>query len=266
MNALFHLVISTIALMLFNTNVLESQTTDEKISVNSIIEKTSDLNSDRHNEPANSDLAVSEDKLQNFLDDLGKPLLNSNDRKPQDSAEGDSFQEYSFAGAAAVDYYGFSVASAGDVNADGFDDIIVGAPFNDAGGTDAGRAYIYFGSYVIDYTADVILTGNIAGGRLGYSVSSAGDVNNDGYADVIAGATGLSANTGCAYIYYGGSNMNNVADVTLSGQSAGEQFGYSVSNAGDVNGDGLFRYNYWRIRLRGIYGKSLRILRLSNHG
>lgn len=238
MNAIFHLVISTTALMLFQISALKSQTANEDISLNSITENTSNLNAKKHNEPVINNLAVSEDKLQNFLDDLGKPLLNNNDRKPQDSAEGDSFQEYSFTGAATVDYYGFTVASAGDVNADGFDDIIVGAPFNDAGGPDAGRAYIYFGSYVIDYTADVILTGIIAGGRLGYSVSSAGDVNNDGYADVIAGATGISANTGGAYIYYGGSNMNNVADVTLSGQSAGEQFGYSVSNAGDVNGDG----------------------------
>ena len=239
MNALFHLVICTTALILFNTNALESQTANEKISVNSITWKTSDLNNNKRNETVINNLGVSEDKLQNYLDELGKPLLNSNDRKPQDSAEGDAFQEYSFTGAAAVDYYGFSVASAGDVNADGFDDIIVGAPFNDAGGTDAGRAYIYFGSYVIDYTADVILTGIIAGSRLGYSVSSAGDVNNDGYADVIAGASGISSNTGGAYIYYGGSSMNNVADVTLSGQSAGEQFGYSVSHAGDVNGDGF---------------------------
>ena len=57
-----------------------------------------------------------------------------------------------------------------------------------AGGTDAGRAYIYFGGASMDNTADVILTGAAAGDYFGYSVSTAGDVNGDGYADVIVGA------------------------------------------------------------------------------
>ena len=178
-------------------------------------------------------------QIKKFLDEKGLPLINSANTNRTDSAEGDSFQEYSFTGAAAIDYYGFAVASAGDVNADGFSDIIVGAPFNDAGGTDAGRVYIYHGSSVIDYSADVIITGNISGGKLGYSVSSAGDVNNDGYADVIAGAIGVASNTGNANVYYGGSSMNNVADVILSGLTTGELFGYSVATAGDVNGDGF---------------------------
>lgn len=238
MNAFIHFIIFITALMLFQTSALVSQTDIGKVSVNSPSENTSDTYSSKRSEPVIRIEDASQNKLKSFLDEFGKPLLSSNDKKPLDSAEGDGFQEYSFTGAAASDYYGFSVASAGDVNGDGFDDIIVGAPFNDAGGTDAGRTYIYFGSYVIDYTADVILTGNIAGGKLGYSVSSAGDVNNDGYADVIAGAPGISSNTGGAYVYYGGSSMNNVADVSLSGQSAGEQFGYSVSHTGDVNGDG----------------------------
>lgn len=186
----------------------------------------------------NSTELLPDQQIKNFLDEKGLPLVNSANSNKTDSAEGDSFQEYSFTGAAAVDYYGFAVASAGDVNADGFSDIMVGAPFNDAGGTDAGRVYIYFGNSVIDYWADVIITGNISGGKLGYSVSSAGDVNNDGFADVIAGAIGLTSNTGGANIYYGGSSMNNVADVVLPGQSAGELFGYSVAHAGDVNGDG----------------------------
>ena len=91
-------------------------------------------------------------------------------------------------GAAAGDHFGFSVSTAGDVNGDGYSDVIVGAHHNDAGGTYAGRAYIYFGGASMDNTADVILTGAAAGDYFGCSVSTAGDVNGDGYSDVIVGA------------------------------------------------------------------------------
>ncbi|HSW55228.1 MAG TPA: integrin alpha, partial [Ignavibacteriaceae bacterium] len=144
-------------------------------------------------------------------------------------------------GAAAGDWFGSSVSTAGDVNGDGYSDVIVGAPFNDAGGTSAGRAYIYFGGANMDSTADVILTGAAAGDYFGYSVSTAGDVNGDGYSDVIVGAYGNDAggsNAGRAYIYFGGANMDSTADVILTGAAAGDWFGYSVSTAGDVNGDG----------------------------
>jgi hypothetical protein len=147
-----------------------------------------------------------------------------------------------FTGAAAGDRFSNSVSNAGDVNGDGFSDIIVGAPQNDAGGSNAGRAYIYFGGGGIDKTADVILTGVSVNNEFGFSVSSAGDVNGDGYDDVIVGAyrngTG-GANAGRAYIYYGGSVMNNTIDVTLTGAAAGDYFGYAVSTAGDVNADGF---------------------------
>ena len=204
-------------------------------------DKNSDLLTMPYNPPGNTNGTelLPDQQIKNFLDEKGLPLINSANNNKTDSVEGDSFQEYSFTGVAAIDYYGFAVASAGDVNADGFSDIIIGAPFNDAGGTDAGRVYIYYGSHVIDYSADVIITGNTSGGKLGYSVSSAGDVNNDGYADVIAGAIGIASNTGGANIYYGGSSMNNVADVILGGLATGELFGYSVATAGDVNGDGF---------------------------
>ncbi len=143
-------------------------------------------------------------------------------------------------GAAAADNFGNSVFTAGDVNGDGYSDVIVGAPFNDAGGTDAGRAYIYFGGSSMDNTADLILTGSAGGDNFGYSVSTAGDVNEDGYADVIVGAPGNDAggsNTGRAYIYFGGAGMDNIADLIMTGAAAGDVFGYSVSTAGDVNGD-----------------------------
>ena len=68
--------------------------------------------------------------------------------------------------------------------------------------------------------ADVIMTGEATDNNFGCSVSTAGDVNGDGYADVIVGASGYSSYTGRAYIYYGGASMNNVADVTMTGEAA----------------------------------------------
>ena len=144
-----------------------------------------------------------------------------------------------FNGLNAGDQFGQSVSSAGDVNGDGYDDLIVGAPNYDNGAsTDAGRAYIYFGGTIINNTPDVILTGEATSNYFGSSVSTAGDVNGDGYSDVIVGAYGNNGNTGKSYVYFGGSTMNNIADVTMTGEAVGNYFGGSVSTAGDVNRDG----------------------------
>jgi len=85
--------------------------------------------------------------------------------------------------------------------------------------------------------ADVTMTGETTNNVFGYSVSEAGDVNGDGFADVYVGAYGFSSSKGRAYLYYGGYSMNNVVDVTFTGQIS-NYFGSSVSSAGDVNGDG----------------------------
>jgi len=171
-------------------------------------------------------------------------LTNENGQKIAigEDPEGDAMQERFFTGFAASDQFGYSVSSAGDVNGDGYKDIIIGAPFNDAGGTNTGRAYIYFGGSIINSGVDLILTGLAAGDQFGFTVSTAGDVNGDGYSDVIVGAPlndAIGSNAGRAYVYFGGSIMNNTADVILSGAAANDQFGTSVSFAGDFNGDGF---------------------------
>ncbi|MCP4710839.1 MAG: hypothetical protein GY869_19635, partial [Planctomycetes bacterium] len=143
--------------------------------------------------------------------------------------------------------FGYCVAKAGDVNNDGFDDVIIGAyRYN----RDTGRSYIYYGDVSMDNTADVTLDGEGIYNFFGYSVSGAGDVNNDGYDDVIVGAYGYNNLIGRSYIYYGGAAMDNTADVTLDGEGPGNHFGISVSGAGDVNNDGYddvivgaWRYN-----------------------
>ncbi len=147
----------------------------------------------------------------------------------------DNTADVTMEGEAALHYFAFSVAAAGDVNGDGYADVIVGA----YGSTVyAGRAYIFFGGAVMDNIADKVMEGEATNNYFGQSVSTAGDVNGDGFSDVIVGAYGNTSSTGRAYVYYGGTNMNTVVDVTMSGQAAFDQFGVSVSTAGDVNGDG----------------------------
>lgn len=153
----------------------------------------------------------------------------------------DAAADLTLTGEAASDLFGFSVSGAGDLNGDGFADLIVGALQNDAGGGDAGRAYVYFGGPAADAMVDLTITGEGPGDLLGRSVSCAGDVNGDGYADAIVGANrnatgGIDA--GQAYVFYGGPGVDAVADLTLTGEVAGDSFGFSVSGAGDVDGDG----------------------------
>ncbi len=169
-------------------------------------------------------------------------ILNSTKSKGGGDPLPEAISQRFFTGEAAGDLFGNSVSSAGDVNGDGYDDLIVGAPYNDAAGAAAGRAYIYFGDDVVDNIADVILDGAAIGDHFGNSVSTAGDVNGDGFSDVIVGAYTNDAggtDAGSAYIYFGGVSMDNTADLILNVFfTDGDRFGYSVSTAGDLNGDG----------------------------
>jgi len=171
---------------------------------------------------------VTQDWLNSLRDEKGNKIVK------EEEPETDALQQQTFDGVVAGDEYGRSVSSAGDVNGDGFDDVIICAPKNNAGGISSGRAYIFFGGTVINNSVDVILTGGAVNNYFGRSVSGAGDVNSDGYDDVIVGADGYSSFTGRAYIYYGGVSMNSVADVILTGEFAGHNFGSSVSGADDL--------------------------------
>ncbi len=133
--------------------------------------------------------------------------------------------------------FGYSVSSSGDVNGDGFSDVIVGA-LTFIGDNRIGDAFLYYGGSSMNSIADIIFHGEAQDGLFGYSLSSAGDVNGDGYSDIIVGEYGYNISYGRAYIYYGGSTMNNIADVVFTGEAALSYFGNSVSTAGDVNGDG----------------------------
>jgi hypothetical protein len=151
-------------------------------------------------------------------------------------------------GGAMGDNFGWDVASAGDLNNDGFDDIIIGAPGNNS---EAGASYIFFGndtlsSFMNTNNANITIKGETPSDRLGSSVSSAGDVNNDDYDDVIIGAPGNYSKIGAAHIIYGNEVINGSiiinaidANVTIYGNKSSSFFGSSVSDAGDVNNDGF---------------------------
>ena len=139
-------------------------------------------------------------------------------------------------------YFGYSVETAGDVNGDGYDDMIIGAPFWNGGGQ-KGRVYVYFGSPAgLSTTPSWVAEIDEPDGRFGYSVSTAGDVNGDGYDDVIISTSKYITNVtfdGKVYVYYGSKGgLSATPDWIVEDDQYADEFGSSVSNAGDVNGDG----------------------------
>ncbi|SFD94670.1 integrin alpha [Nitrosomonas sp. Nm166] len=162
-------------------------------------------------------------------------------------------------GAAAYDLSGRSVSNAGDVNGDGFDDVIIGAYGADPNGDLSGSSYVVFGKASgFDATLDLSSLDGSNGFRMdgvatydrsGRSVSNAGDINDDGFADLIVGARTADNYSGSSYVVFGKasgfdatldlSSLDSSNGFSLEGAAAGDYSGTSVSNAGDVNGDGF---------------------------
>jgi len=154
----------------------------------------------------------------------------------------ESNQAFAYFGGTLNTFVGTGVASAGDINGDTYSDIIIAAPLYDNGETDEGRVFLYIGSSSGLTASSWTAEGNQATAYFGNSLASAGDVNGDGYSDVIVGAYGYDnplANEGAAYVYYG-SSLGLAASASWSAEIniAGAIFGCGVACAGDVNGDG----------------------------
>ncbi len=138
---------------------------------------------------------------------------------------------------------GVSVAYAGDVNGDGYGDVVVGASGVVNGQTGEGRAYVFHGSSTgLLATAAWEHEENQSTSTFGYSVAGAGDVDGDGYSDVIIGAyqwTNVETKEGRAFVYHGAAaGLSTTANWTAEADQSTASFGYSVAGAGDVNGDG----------------------------
>lgn len=155
-----------------------------------------------------------------------------------------------FIGEAKDDSAGFSVAGAGDVNGDGKNDILIGAPFNDTAGKDAGAAYLFFGGGDLSgelklKDADVKFNGANPGEKSGRVVAGLGDINGDGLADIAVGAPdfgGVPARSGAVYVVLGSKSLGGEvslasADAKVTGTKEGQQLGTAIA-AGDFDGDG----------------------------
>ena len=151
----------------------------------------------------------------------------------------DSLYDVRLLGENTNDRLGYTVSSAGDVNGDGYDDVLVSQIHVFYGGlVDTGIVYVFYGGHPMDETYDVMIKGRDANELFGYSLASAGDINGDGYDDLIVGAYGYDTTRGAARIYFGSTSMDSVTDLVLMGEGIDDHFGYSVASAGDVNGDG----------------------------
>ncbi|MEH2234282.1 MAG: hypothetical protein V7K71_32440 [Nostoc sp.] len=172
-------------------------------------------------------------------------------------------------GIAGADISGESVSNAGDINNDGIDDLIIGAISTSPNGiAEAGQSYVVFGRTnlgsggtlnvsSLDGTNGFAINGIAKYGHSGYSVSNAGDINNDGIDDLIIGSRKFTPeyyndddSTGQSYVVFGGTNLGrggilNLSDLNgtngfiINGIAANDLLGSSVSNAGDINNDGI---------------------------
>lgn len=161
-------------------------------------------------------------------------------------------------GQAAGDAAGTTLTSIADLNGDGKADILVGAPGNDAGGSDAGAVYVVWGkatstvvslSKVATGIGGFVITGDNAGDMAGSALAAVGDMNGDGKAEILIGTASSQAggpDAGAAYVVFGKSTTTAVDLTAVAAGSGGfvihgnpyEMAGAAVAGLGDVNGDG----------------------------
>jgi hypothetical protein len=151
--------------------------------------------------------------------------------------------DWSLVGESSGDELGISVATAGDVNGDGYSDVIVGVHRYDTSETDAGAAFVFEGTATgVNSTHIWTDEGDQLGESYGWSVATAGDVNGDGYSDIIVGAPYYDegqSNEGAAYVYHGSSSgLSSTPSWYAQSDNAHDWMGWQVGTAGDIDGNG----------------------------
>ncbi|RKZ34522.1 hypothetical protein DRQ33_01965 [bacterium] len=166
----------------------------------------------------------------------------------------DSIPDIGFDGENFVDNFGYSCAGIGDIDHDGFDDIIFGALYNDALGSRTGKAYIYFGSAIPDSIVDIELIGLDMNDDFSVALDGRIDFDNDGVFDIVIGAVQAGdpfTKSGQAYVFTGDRIISGITtpEFKFSGEFPFNFFGGTVAGLGDINGDSfddviVGAYNY----------------------
>jgi len=156
-----------------------------------------------------------------------------------------------FRGESAEDIAGVDVSLAGDINGDGYDDVMIGAMYNDANGSNSGAAYLFYGpvsqgDFILS-EANIKFVGAESSDYAGTALSTGADLNGDGFDDILIGALGINNNSGACYIFYGKSGEYDavtnlsLADVVIHGENAADHFCAQggVAYVPDFDGDGL---------------------------
>jgi hypothetical protein len=137
--------------------------------------------------------------------------------------------------------FGYAVSAAGDLNRDGFADVIIGAPYYKDTEDNEGAVFVYYGSDAPGGLGPIpnwAVSGREAGAKLGWSVAGAGDVNGDGYPDLAAGAPGWEDSLGAVFVYHGSySGPSQFPDWMHLGSAPFTSYGKAVGGAGELNGD-----------------------------
>lgn len=232
------------------TELLGAPSSQERVGT--AVADAGDLDNDTHD-----DAAVG---MPRYARKRGRvAILSGADGQPDGFVDeiGDGMNGSLWVGADPNDEAGYAVAAAGDVNGDGYEDVLVGAPGADS---DRGTVYLLFGHSTFHdglthslrhvgepNTPGIKMIGGFAGYRTGEAVSFA-YVNQDPWPDIIIGAPQAWAGRGIVYLVYGDPNMpavinlddvgDTVPGAVLAGATSDSQFGTSVAGAGDFNGDG----------------------------
>ncbi len=161
-----------------------------------------------------------------------------------ETLDADTDADFVLWGDAATARFGAAVDGSGDIDGDGFPDIVVGEPGRDREGVDEGAVHVFYGPFTGSRTvadADVDIVHEEEGGRLGESVAIVGDTNGDGRDELLTGAWGVAAQSGEAWLMGWHSDQVQTIDdarAVVTNVVEGEQLGISVSRAGDFDADG----------------------------